>query len=164
MIKRFFAFVRLLCLIPLLSGCFFANLFDFGPKIDLGKNQWKIVSFTLGGEAFIPSNFEDIPFMRFDTKELKIHGNTGCNRFFASYVWIDDKKIEIRRSGLTRKMCQSDESVRFEQKLMEEFDGGFEVIEGENTLMLKNENLQINLIAFEGGLPQTEDTQQEQAQ
>lgn len=131
------------------NGCFFANIFDFGPEIDLGKNQWKISSFVLGGVSYYPGEYEEIPSMRFDIKELKLYGNTGCNAFFASYTWINDKKIEMRNSGLTRKICQSEEAMKFEQKLMEEFDGDFEVTEREEELILRKENLQITLLPLE---------------
>lgn len=128
------------------SGCFVLNLFDFGPDIDLEKNQWKISSFTLTGESFESKNIEPTPFMRFDTKEFKVYGNTGCNTFFANYLWVTDKVIEMRNSGMTRKMCASEASMKFEQKLMEEFDGEFEVIEDGANLTLKKETLTINLV------------------
>lgn len=131
----------------ILGGCFFANVFDFGPSINLAKHNWKISSFSLGGEIYVAKDFEQIPSMRFDTAELKVYGNTGCNTFFANYVWLKDKSdvIEMRNSGMTRKMCASPESMKFEQKLMEEFDGEFEVIEDGDKLTLKKETLTINL-------------------
>lgn len=127
------------------NGCFLTSLFDFGPKIDLAKNPWKIDSFMLGGTLYKPEGYDDVPNMRFDTAELKLYGNTGCNSFFASYVWVDEKKIEMRNSGITRRICQSENAMRFEQKLMEEFDGEFEVIEEGDEIRLRREELTINL-------------------
>lgn len=145
--KKGLFFIHAFFILVFLNGCFFANIFDFGPKIDLGKNQWEIVSFTLGDKQYKPSDYEQVPSMRFDTTELKLYGNTGCNAFFASYVWINDQKIEMRNSGMTRKMCQSKESMQFEQKLMEEFDGEFEVVEEEHGLIIKKEGLKIVLLS-----------------
>lgn len=144
-------FLRRLLLVGILpfilSGCFVVNLFDFGPSIDLGKNQWKISAFILEDEKYTPIDFEEVPYLRFDTVEFKVYGNTGCNTFFANYVWVNDKTIEMRNSGLTRRMCASEEAMKFEQKLMEEFDGEFEVIEDKekNTLILKKPQLEIIL-------------------
>ncbi|MCE3046618.1 META domain-containing protein [Helicobacter kayseriensis] len=144
----------------LLNGCFFANIFDFGPKIDLGKNKWKISSFVLGDVKYEPKGYEEIPNMRFDTKELKLYGNTGCNAFFATYTWLNDQKIEMRNSGLTRKMCASEDAMKFEQKLMEEFDGDFEVTEEKDDLILKREDLQITLTPLDENEAQTQKTSQ----
>lgn len=129
------------------GGCFFINMFDFGPSINLAKHNWRIASFNLGGELYQAKDFEQIPSLRFDTSELKVYGNTGCNTFFANYVWVKDKEnvIEMRNSGMTRKMCASSEAMKFEQKLMEDFDGEFEVIEDKENLILKKETLLINL-------------------
>ncbi|WP_051420685.1 META domain-containing protein [Helicobacter pametensis] len=146
---RRFSFIFQFVFIALfLNGCFLANIFDLGPKIDLAKNNWKITSFTLGKETYTPNGYEEIPSLRFDTQELKLYGNTGCNAFFATYVWLDDQKLEMRNSGMTRKMC-SEEAIRFEQKLMEEFDGDFEVHKEGKNLILKRENLQITLSPLE---------------
>lgn len=144
--KRGLFFIHAFFILIFLNGCFFASIFDFGPKIDLGKNQWEITSFTLGDKQYKASDYEQIPSMRFDTAELKLYGNTGCNAFFANYVWINDQKIEMRNSGMTRKMCQSQEAMQFEQKLMEEFDGEFEVVEEKDKLIIQKENLKIVLI------------------
>lgn len=146
MLRRLIFVISSLVFPLVFSGCFVLNLFDFGPNIDLGKNQWKISSFTLTGESFESKNIEPTPFMRFDTKEFKVYGNTGCNSFFANYLWITDKVIEMRNSGMTRKMCASEDSMKFEQKLMEEFDGEFEVIEDGANLTLKKDTLTINLV------------------
>lgn len=143
------------------SGCFFVNMFDFGPSINLAKHNWKISSFVLVGEVFEAKNLEQIPTMRFDTEELKVYGNTGCNAFFANYVWLKDKDdtIEMRNSGMTRKMCASKEAMKFEQKLMEEFDGEFQVIEEGENLILKKETLVINLTPYD---PSQEGEEQKQ--
>lgn len=145
MLRRLIFVISSLVFPLVFSGCFVLNLFDFGPNIDLGKNQWKISSFTLTGESFESKNLELTPFMRFDTKEFKVYGNTGCNTFFANYLWVTDKVIEMRNSGMTRRMCASENSMKFEQKLMEEFDGEFEVIEDGANLTLKKDTLTINL-------------------
>lgn len=156
--KKIFLFFQTLSLSLVLTGCFFANIFDFGPEIDLNKNQWKIVSFSLDGILYEPRDFEETPSMRFDAKDLKLYGNTGCNSFFASYAWLDDKRLEMRGSGMTRKMCQSEELMKFEQKLMEEFDGEFEVIEKDQNLTFKKENLEIHLAPLDVG--RVENTQE----
>lgn len=147
MLRRFFLFSTTLVLPLIYGGCFFVNMFDFGPSIDLSKHNWRIVSFDLDGEIYQAKDFEQIPSMRFDTEELKLRGDTGCNIFFANYVWLKDKDnvIEMRNSGMTRKMCASPEAMKFEQKLMEDFDGEFKVIEDKENLILKKETLTINL-------------------
>ena len=164
MLRRFIFFVFSLFFPLVFSGCFVFNLFDFGPNIDLGKNQWKIDSFTLTGEKYSSNGLEQTPSMRFDTKEFKLYGNTGCNTFFANYLWVTDKVIEMRNSGMTRKMCASEESMKFEQKLMEEFDGEFEVIEDGVNLTLKKETLTINLVPLnpseEDSTPQESSSQE----
>lgn len=141
--------IHLLLMTIFLNGCFLLNVFDFGPKINLAKNQWKIASFTLGGSHYEPLEYDEIPSMRFDTAELKLYGNTGCNSFFASYVWVGDDKIEMRNSGMTRKMCHSQVAMQFELKLMEEFDGEFKVTKEGDNLKLEKENLMINLFPLE---------------
>lgn len=147
--RRFRFLVHLVLVAFFLNGCFLFSVFDFGPKIDLAKSHWKIDSFMLGGVLYKPEEFDEVPNMRFDTTELKLYGNTGCNSFFASYVWVNDDKIEMRNSGMTRKICQFENAMKFEQKLMEEFDGEFEVIKESNGIELKKENLIINLSPLE---------------
>lgn len=161
MLRRSFLLIFTLGLPLIFGGCFFVNMFDFGPSIDLAKHNWKIVSFVLEDETYVAKDFEQTPSMRFDTEELKVYGNTGCNTFFANYVWLKDKDnvIEMRNSGMTRKMCASQESMKFEQKLMEEFDGEFEVIEEENKLTLKKETLTINLEALDAPVGEKTDSQ-----
>lgn len=137
-------------------------MFDFGPSINLAKHSnWKIASFVLVDERYEAKNLEQTPTMRFETEELKVYGNTGCNTFFANYVWLKDKDdtIEMRNSGMTRKMCASKEAMKFEQKLMEEFDGEFQVIEEGENLILKKETLVINLVPYD---PSQEDETQKQ--
>ena len=160
MLRRSFLFFVTLGLPLMFGGCFFVNMFDFGPSIDLAKHNWKIVSFVLGGEKYEAKDFEQTPSMRFDTEELKVYGNTGCNTFFATYVWLKDKDdtIEMRNSGMTRKLCASPEAMKFEQKLMEEFDGEFIVIEEENKLTLKKETLIINLEALNAPIGEKADS------
>lgn len=143
--KKLYFLVHLFIMAFFLSGCFLANVFDFGPKVNLAKSQWKIDSFMLGGVMYKPEEYDEIPNMRFDTTELKLYGNTGCNSFFANYVWVDDEKIEMRNSGMTRKICQFENAMRFEQKLMEEFDGELKVIEDGDKIYLKKDNLSIYL-------------------
>lgn len=139
----------LLFVLFFLSGCFFKSLFDFGPKIDLNTNLWQIASFKLGDTMYKPEDYEQIPQIRFDTKELKLYGESGCNMFFASYSWINDEKIEMRHSGMTRKICQSADLMKFEEKLLEEFDGDFKVIKNKNQMILKKENLEILLVPMD---------------
>lgn len=163
MFRKLSLFVSTLIFPLFLSGCFVLNLFDFGPSIDLGKNQWRISSFSLDGVVYEDKNLEEIPTMRFDTQEMKVYGNTGCNTFFANYVWMSDKVIEMRGSGMTRKMCASEDSMKFEQKLMEEFDGEFEITEVETTtkeknLVLKKDNLIINLTPFDPANPNAQES------
>lgn len=157
MFRKALLFLSSLFLPIVFSGCFVFNLLDFGPSIDLGKNQWRIGSFSLSGEVYEGKNLEQIPTMRFDTQEMKVYGNTGCNAFFANYIWMSDKVIEMRNSGMTRKMCASKESMRFEQKLMEEFDGEFEITEDGKNLVLKKETLIINLSPFDPSNPVQEE-------
>lgn len=147
--RKFSFLAHLLFVAFFLNGCFLLSVFDFGPKIDLAKNQWKIDSFMLGNVLYEPKEYDEVPNMRFDTKELKLYGNTGCNLFFASYVWVSDDKIEMRNSGMTRKMCQFESAMQFELKLMEEFDGEFAVIKEGDEIKLKKENLLINLSALD---------------
>lgn len=157
MLRKILLFISSLALPVVFSGCFVLNLFDFGPDVELGEHQWKIASFNLGGEIYESENLEQTPTMRFDTQELKLYGNTGCNTFFANYVWLSDKVIEMRNSGMTRKMCASQESMKFEQKLMEEFDGEFEVVEDGKNVTLKKETLIINLIPYDPSNPSNQD-------
>lgn len=144
--RRFHFLVHLLFVAFFFNGCFLISIFDSGPKIDLAKSHWKIASFTLGGVLYKPEEYDEVPNMRFDTKELKLYGNTGCNSFFANYVWVNDDKIEMRNSGMTRKICQFEDAMKFEQKLMEEFDGELEVIKEGDEIKLKKENLTIDLL------------------
>lgn len=169
MLRKLSFFVSTLFLPLIFSGCFVLNLFDFGPSIDLGKNQWRISSFSLDGVVYEDKNLEQVPTMRFDTQELKVYGNTGCNTFFANYVWMSDKTIEMRGSGMTRKMCATEQTMKFEQKLMEEFDGEFEITEvetptKEKNLVLKKDNLIINLTPYNPANPEAqEDAKQDTA-
>lgn len=162
MLRKLYFFVSALFLAMIFSGCFVLNLFDFGPSIDLGANQWRISSFSLDGVVYEDKDLEQVPTMRFDTKELKMYGNTGCNNFFANYLWMSDKVIEMRGSGMTRKMCASEKTMKFEQKLMEEFDGEFEVSEvetptKEKNLVLKKDNLIINLTPYNPAKPEAQE-------
>lgn len=168
MFRKLSFFISTLIFPLFFSGCFVLNLFDFGPSIDLGKNQWRISSFSLDGVVYEGKNLEEIPTMRFDTQEMKMYGNTGCNTFFANYVWMSDKVIEMRGSGMTRKLCASEDSMKFEQKLMEEFDGEFEISEveaptKEKNLVLKKDNLIINLTPYNPANPAQEGEKQETA-
>lgn len=45
-------------------------------KVSMLKGEWKITS--VNGED-VPSGMENQPFLAFDLKEKKIHGNAGCN-------------------------------------------------------------------------------------
>ncbi|ANV98376.1 hypothetical protein BBW65_06010 [Helicobacter enhydrae] len=134
------------------SGCFVLNVFDTGPSINLGKNQWSIASFENDSVVYTPEDYDVVPDLRFDTQELKIYGNTGCNSFSATYSWVKDEKkektIEIRDASLTRKLC-SEEIMTFEQKLMEEFDGEFAINEDGDNMVLTKEQLTIHLTPYD---------------
>lgn len=157
MLRRILFLIFSLVFPLVFSGCFVLNLFDFGPDIELGEHQWRIDSFVLTGELYESKNLDQIPTMRFDTEGLKVYGNTGCNTFFANYIWITDRIIEMRNSGMTRKMCASDQAMKFEQKLMEEFDGEFEVVEEGKNVTLKKETLIINLVPYDPSNPSNQD-------
>lgn len=144
--KKTFIFTLLFFSSLFLKGCFVLRIFDFGPSVDLSKYSWEIKSFKLGEVTYLAKDYGVIPTMRFDVDELKMYGNTGCNAFFASYEWLNNSVIEMRGSGMTRKMCTKEAGV-FEQKLMEEFDGDFEVKEEEKKLVLIRDNLIIYLEA-----------------
>lgn len=158
MLRKLFFFVSTLLLPLIFSGCFVLNLFDFGPSIDLGKNQWRISSFSLDGVVYEDKNLEQVPTMRFDIQDMKVYGNTGCNTFFANYIWMSDKVVEMRGSGMTRKMCASKQTMKFEQKLMEEFDGEFEITEDGKNLVLKKDTLIINLTPYDPTNPNAQES------
>ncbi len=81
----------------------------------------------------------------FDQKENRIYGKGYCNRYFASYVWQDSKRIEIGDSASTRKMCKDDQLMAFESAFMENLKGSFLITKGKGTLILDNQKMKIYL-------------------
>lgn len=98
--KKFFVHA---ILVPALAGALFACS---GSQTDAKQleGKWNVVE--VKGEKV---NCENTPFMEFDMKENKLHGNAGCNIFNTS-VTLDAKDVSalILEDGMTTMMSCPD--------------------------------------------------------
>lgn len=83
--------------------------------------------------------------MEFDQSQHRIYGMASCNSYFASYVWKDNKHIEISSAGITRKLCSPDELMNFEFQIMRHFDGVFSLTKDKDSMILDNGKMKIYL-------------------
>lgn len=98
--KKFFVHA---ILVPALAGALFACS---GSQTDAKQleGKWNVVE--VKGEKV---NCENTPFMEFDMKENKLHGNAGCNIFNTS-VTLDAKDVSALKleDGMTTMMSCPD--------------------------------------------------------
>ena len=98
--KKFFVHA---ILVPALAGALFACS---GSQTDAKQleGKWNVVE--VKGEKV---NSENTPFMEFDMKENKLHGNAGCNIFNTS-VTLDAKDVSALKleDGMTTMMSCPD--------------------------------------------------------
>lgn len=111
-------------------------------KLSILKGEWKITS--VNGED-IPSGMEKQPFLAFDLKEKRIHGNAGCNLMNGGFETNASNAKSISFPGvITTMMACPDMEV--EGKILKainevkSFDvlsgGGIGLYSADNTLVL----------------------------
>lgn len=67
--------------------------------------EWNIIE--LNGTAVVPAPGQEFPFIGFDTKAGRLHGNAGCNRMMGSFdTSLKPGLISLGQAGTTRMMCQ----------------------------------------------------------
>lgn len=96
------------------------------------EGKWNIVEAK--GEKI---QKENLPYMEFDMKDKKVHGNAGCN-IFNSTVVLDDKDISsitINPAAATMMACPDMET---EGVIMQSFDDvkGVKAGQSENEMLL----------------------------
>jgi heat shock protein HslJ len=79
-----------------------ANKYVLGKeKVELNGKYWKLIE--LNGEAVKVENRE--PFIKFNTEEKLVNGNSSCNSFNGNYEISEGNKISISPFMMTRMAC-----------------------------------------------------------
>ena len=65
------------------------------------NGEWSIKE--VHGET-IPTGMEKQPFIAFDVKEKRIHGNAGCNLINGSYETVEGNELSISFPGVAATM------------------------------------------------------------
>ena len=111
-------------------------------KVSMLKGEWKITS--VNGED-IPNGMEKQPFLTFDLKEKRIHGNAGCNVINGGFETNADNARSISFPNMISTMMACPD-MEWESKILKalneakSFDvlsgGGIGFYSADNTLVL----------------------------
>ncbi|WP_353779155.1 DUF4377 domain-containing protein [Winogradskyella sp. 3972H.M.0a.05] len=85
---------------------------SYKTPLQLGEGSWNVVS------ILDQSKFTRAPFITLTPSEKKIHGSTGCNKFFGSLV-SDDFNFKVEEVGLTKMLCEDTETETKFLKMLE---------------------------------------------
>lgn len=70
------------------------------------NGEWSIIE--INGSEVVLAEGQDFPFIAFETATNKVHGNSGCNRFFGTFeAGAKVGKIELGTLASTRMMCMN---------------------------------------------------------
>ncbi|MEM1327298.1 MAG: META domain-containing protein [Bacteroidota bacterium] len=65
----------------------------------------KWVATMIRGEKL--GNMDQLPTLLIDQAEMRISGNSSCNRYSANITWLSGRKMTIDRIGSTKRMCSN---------------------------------------------------------
>lgn len=128
----------LLILSPILVGCA-ANIQSADDRL-IEDASYKIESIVINDEEDVlkaPQNASII------FENDKIHGNAGCNSYFASLEWIDAETINIMQGGSTKKMCADERANNFEYNYLLNLNGEFGVSKDGDIIELDGDKINI---------------------
>ena len=87
----------------LASGCTVQNANQTVESDSILDTYWTLLSLE-GQDVQRPQNTQTA-FVRFEEGKTRVHGFTGCNRFFGRYEEGDQQSLKLSDLGSTRMAC-----------------------------------------------------------
>lgn len=132
----------LICFMSLLfHGCFVDMLREESHETLLkSDSQWIVYKIVLHSGEIIEPNWqwrELVSSMKFDVKQNRIFGKAACNNYFANFK-IQGKKLNINKSGSSRRLCFPNESMEYEMNFLTNLNGDFIIKAKANNMILES--------------------------
>ncbi|MCV3374639.1 META domain-containing protein [Campylobacter lari] len=125
--------------LAIFSGCSVANL----STDDLQNKEFTISSYEANGKNYeLPQNSK--ASISFDNKDKRLFGIAGCNRFFGGYK-DQGNSIKIEDNLASTKMLCVQESMKFEDNFLRNFNGDFQIISDDDGIILENKKMKVYL-------------------
>ncbi|AJD03105.1 putative heat shock protein HslJ [Campylobacter lari] len=125
--------------LAIFSGCSVANL----STDDLQNKEFTISSYEANGKSYeLPQNSK--ASISFDNKDKRLFGIAGCNRFFGGYK-DQGNSIKIEDNLASTKMLCDQESMKFEDNFLRNFNGDFQIISDDDGIILENKKMKVYL-------------------
>ncbi|WP_139453756.1 META domain-containing protein [Campylobacter armoricus] len=125
--------------LAIFNGCSVTNL----SVSDLQDKEFIISSYEANGKTFeVPQNAK--ASISFDNKDKRVFGSAACNRFFGNYK-DQGESIKIEDNLASTKMLCDQESMKFEDNFLRNFNGEFKIVKDEENIVLKNQKMKIYL-------------------
>ncbi|EAK0446643.1 META domain-containing protein [Campylobacter lari] len=125
--------------LAIFSGCSVANL----STGDLQNKEFTISSYEANGKNYeLPQNSK--ASISFDNKDKRLFGIAGCNRFFGGYK-DQGNSIKIEDNLASTKMLCDQESMKFEDNFLRNFNGDFQIISDDDGIILENKKMKVYL-------------------
>lgn len=125
--------------LAIFSGCSVANL----STDDLQNKEFTISSYEANGKSYeLPQNSK--VSISFDNKDKRLFGIAGCNRFFGSYK-DQGNSIKIEDNLASTKMLCDQESMKFEDNFLRNFNGDFQITSNNDGIILENKKMKVYL-------------------
>ncbi|EPP1573121.1 TPA: META domain-containing protein [Campylobacter lari] len=125
--------------LAIFSGCSVANL----STDDLQNKEFTISSYEANGKNYeLPQNSK--ASISFDNKDKRLFGIAGCNRFFGGYK-DQGNSIKIEDNLASTKMLCDQESMKFEDNFLRNFNGDFQIISDDDGIILENKKMKVYL-------------------
>jgi heat shock protein HslJ len=119
---------------------------------ELLDTPWRII--WLDGKPFAAEDVSKPAEVTFDEKEQRVHGTSGCNRFFGTYS-LQGSSLSLSQMGATRMACAK--GMDKEQQILTALGetGRFEIADSTLELYDKKDQLRIKLVAAAAKVPPT---------
>ncbi|EAJ6142217.1 META domain-containing protein [Campylobacter lari] len=125
--------------LAIFSGCSVANL----SVDDLQNKEFTISSYEANGKSYeLHQNSK--ASISFDNKDKRVFGVSGCNRFFGNYK-DQGNSIKIEDNLASTKMLCDQESMKFEDNFLRNFNGDFQITSDDDGIVLDNKKMKVYL-------------------
>lgn len=116
---------------------------ESGKDSELLDMPWRLV--WLDGTPFEAGETPKPVEVTFDTKEQRVHGTSGCNRFFGTYT-LQGSSLTLGQMGSTRMACP--EGMDKEQQILTALGatGRFRIADSTLELYDKKDQLRLKLV------------------
>lgn len=120
---------------------------------ELLDTPWRII--WLDGKPFVAEDVPKPAEVTFDKKEHRVHGSSGCNRFFGTYS-LQGSSLTLSQLGATRMACPT--GMDKEQQILAALGdtGRFEIAEATLELHDKKDQLRVKLVPAAAKVPPKE--------